>query len=355
MAITKKTQTNLDNSDPINYPDGKLKDNDGSDDGTPLNVQTLSDMFEVWGKLMRLADIVYNNSFDDEGGGYQLVDALIALANKNNFTYVVDTTNVIIVGVSTPVLTIPVKMNIIKNNEILIGKANINYTGQTLIQGSDNVRRTIFSSSNFKTNDRVILFNNGGNIVIETLPTSANLDALNAALGYTKPTTEADEYAGTSTTEATTPYTNQLAFFRRTVGPDSGNYLATAIRNGLLSMADKVKIDNNLAKNTGWFSGVDVGTGSVGTSYPRAGDVVSAILQSAPTNEIVILVTMANAMPGNYFVRLMVESQGNIFFDNDCYQAVFKPVSATTFQVSIGEYTSSTQNLKIHIEAVSTV
>lgn len=348
MASNKKDAPNIDNSDLTNYPDGRIRDNSGAGDGTPVNRLIYSDLHEFFAKIMRLAGLVYNGLPDNESNGYQLVEAAVALAGKND---IITTLNV-----SGGIAQIPVKLSILKDGEILTCVAGFNYATETQIKGTEPSLKTIVVPSGFKTGDYLILINSAANIKIVRLADASNINTLVAELLFLKAATEGEEYAGAITTKATTPYYNQLAFARRVIGLDSGSFLATTIRNGLLSKEDKVLL-NSLAvssvRNTGWFSGVNPGPEPVGTVAPRSGDVVSAVVIMSTTTSITYLVTLANPMVGtNYFVRSSIQSEGIIESDNDVQSAVFRPISPTTFQWSMTEDPVSTQSLKIHIEAV---
>ena len=50
---------------------------------------------------------------------------------------------------------------------------------------------------------------------------------------FIKKASQAEENAGAIDTVATTPLVNKVTYALRTIGADSINYLATAIRNGL--------------------------------------------------------------------------------------------------------------------------
>jgi len=82
---------------------------------------------------------------------------------------------------------------------------------------------------------------------------------------------------------------------------------------------------------------------------------VSAVVYAAvgATEESSVRVTIANAMTGlNYFVRMHVESEGPLDFDNDCLVPVFKKETSTVFVIGMGAVKPSAQSLKIHIEVV---
>lgn len=348
MAFDKANAPNIDKSNLIAYPNGQIKDNSGPGDGTPVSRLTYSDLHEFFAKLMRMAGLVYNSKYDNETNGFQLVDAMIALAGKNDMVATLNTdgTNV----------TAGLKLGILVLDEQLICKAAVDYASEIHISGTDATTAALTVPSAYKAGDYVLLINSNAGIVLQRLATGANLNAILTELLYLKAASDAEEIAGVITTKATTPYTNQLAFARRVIGLDSSMFLATTLRNGLLSKEDKAVIDGfaNPVKNIGWFAGFSSGSGSPGTTFARGGDIVSAVLESTSAGiDSVVVVTIAHAMADtNYFVRIFFESQGNILFDNNCQAPVFKPINETSFRFSGGSVTASTQNLKVHIEVV---
>ena len=348
MATNKLLAPNIDNSDPTNYPDGRIRDNTGAGNGTPVNRLIYGDLHEFFAKLMRLAEIEYSGVPDNEANGYQLVDALVSIAGKNDFITSLNSLSGII--------QVPRKLTTLKLNESLVCLAAFNYTSETQIKGSGAILKNVNVPSSFKAGDYVRLVVTNTGIDLIRLADGVSFNTIASELLFLKAATEAEEYAGAITTKATTPYYNQLAFARRVIGLDSGLFLASTIRNGLLSKEDKILL-NSLAvssvRNTGWFSGVDPGGQPVGTVAPRSGDVVSAVVQLSTGTSITYLVTLANPMTGiNYFVRSSIQSEGIIESDNDVQSAVFRPISSTTFQWSMTEDPVSTQSLKIHIEVV---
>ena len=76
---------NVDNSDLVNFPDGRIKDNDGSGNGTGINERTNGDIHQTISRLMRKYGIVPNGLPDNVTNGYQIVEAIQALASKNDF------------------------------------------------------------------------------------------------------------------------------------------------------------------------------------------------------------------------------------------------------------------------------
>lgn len=76
MAIGIQNFTNVDTSDPTNYPSGQIKDDTGAGDGTPVNVETNGDIQQFFTKLLELAGITASGDPDNETNGYQLIQAL---------------------------------------------------------------------------------------------------------------------------------------------------------------------------------------------------------------------------------------------------------------------------------------
>lgn len=340
---------NVDQSDLFNFPDGRIKDNDGSGNGTGINERTNGDIHQTISRLMRKYGIVPNNMPDNVTNGFQIVDAIQALASKNDF--VLPLTDV------GGVLSVPIKFSFMDENEGVICKSGINLATQTQIKGSDAVTFTATYVGSFKNNEYVRVIKTASGVTIVRLADAVSLDAMVAELNFLKKATETEENEGTIDTKATTPLTNLTAFVRRVIGVDSVNYLATAIRNGLYPKEHFAIVENigaSPVKNTGWFSGLDISVGGT-IDYPVGGNIVSAqsFVLSGQNSEQFILVTMQNAMTNtNYFVRSFAESQGDIRADNDINGIVFKPISTTTFQIGIKESAAGVQNLKIHLEVV---
>jgi len=73
-----KKLINIPNTGPANvdYPNGKINDDSGSGNGTPVNEAVIGDIIQFFQKLLIGAGITANNLFDNDNNGYQLVDAL---------------------------------------------------------------------------------------------------------------------------------------------------------------------------------------------------------------------------------------------------------------------------------------
>lgn len=236
----KGTLVNIDNSDLSKYPNGRIKNNTGAGNGTPVNEEVYGDIHEAKDKLMRLYGINHNGLPDNEDNGYQLIDALIALASKNDF--------VLNLGESGDKLSVGVKLGKLKTGESFVLKSSINRGSQTQIKGSDNVLKTVDVVGNFKAGEYIRMINTDTDVVLVRMVDSFNFGAVADELNYLKKASQTEEDTGVSDLVATTPKVNKTAFEKRVIGVDSASYLAQPTgatgRNGLLSKEDKKKIDD---------------------------------------------------------------------------------------------------------------
>ena len=106
-------------------------------------------------------------------------------------------------------------------------------------------------------------------------------------------------------------------------------------------------------KNRGYFTGLDV-AGSIG-SLTVSGNITSAIASVPQAGRSIIIVNMANSMGNtNYKVDHSVQSlSSGINTDNNLSGGVFKPISATQFQIAFAEVDNRVQNLRIHLDIIS--
>lgn len=238
--IPLNSNANVDNSDLVNYPDGRVRDNDGTNNGTGVNRSVYGDIHSTISKLMRLYAITPNSLPDNETNGYQIIDAFRGLASKNDFIYSLSTNGTI--------LNVDIKFSQMLDNEFIVCLAAFNKSTETQIKGIGAGSFTIAYSGNFKTNEYVRVIKTSGGVSIVRLADALSLDAMVADYYYLKKASQAEENVGTIDTKATTPLTNLVAFTKRVIGTDSVNFLAqptgVGARNGLLSSADKAIIDN---------------------------------------------------------------------------------------------------------------
>lgn len=85
MARDLEAQENVDSGDAENLS-GKIRDNTGIGDGTPVNEALYGDMHQFFAKLMRDAGITPNNLIENTTNGFQLneaFDKVVYLANEN--------------------------------------------------------------------------------------------------------------------------------------------------------------------------------------------------------------------------------------------------------------------------------
>jgi hypothetical protein len=352
MATNKLLAPNIDASDLVNYPNGRIKDNSGAGDGTAVNRQLYSDLHEFFAKLMRMAAITYNALPDNEGNGFQLVQALQALAGKNDMLQTLNSD-----GTTVSIAT---KLGILQLGELMICQSAFNYAAEASIEGNDTsvITRTLTVSSPFKTNDYILLQVTSGGISLIRLATADNLDVLAAALNYLKACSDAEATTGTITSKAVTPHALKAAFTEWVTDPTAAiPFIATDATPGLLSASDKTLLDtlSNPVKNRGWVSGIDVCGNTVGSSLAVGGDIASATalgqdvaVPRAQEYQINFAHNMANT---NYMVQLFIESQTpTANSDASVFTPVFrnKLVGSCTFILREGM--TVTQSLKVHVK-----
>jgi hypothetical protein len=344
--IPLNSNPNVDNSDLVNYPDGRIKDDDGTNNGTGVNRNTNGDIHSTISKLMRLYAIIPNDLPDNETNGFQLIDALRGLASKNDFIYPLSTNGTI--------LNVDIKFSQMLDNEYIICLAQFNKASETQIKGIGVATFSITYSGNFKANEYVRVIKTSGGVSIIRMADAISLDAMVGDFLYLKKASQAEENTGTIDTKATTPLSNLTAFTKRVIGTDSVNFLATAIRDGLYPRAHfsiVAGLGASPVKNIGWFSGLDVNASS--GSLAVSGNITAAYITSGGGSDSFVTVTMQNAMTGlNYYVRSFIESQGLINYDNDIGREVFNPISATQFEIGFREISGTVQSLRLHIEVV---
>jgi hypothetical protein len=340
-------RTDVDKSDLVKYPSGRIKDNSGVGDGTGVNEATKGDFHQMLEKLMRLYAIIPNDLPDNETNGFQLIDALRGLASKNDFIYPLSTNGTI--------LNVDIKFSQMLDNEYIVCLAAFDKASETQIKGIGAGTFAITYSGNFKTNEYVRVIKTSGGVSIIRIADALSLDAMVTELLFLKKASQAEEDAGAIDTKATTPLTNLTAFVKRVIGSDSGSYLANASRNGLYSIAHYnivAGLGASPVKNVGWFSGYNVA--SAFASLPVSGNITFASAIVSGSSDGIVTVTLQNAMTNtNYYVRAYVQSEGaNIYDDNDICCPVFKPISTTQFTIAFREVSNLIQVLKVHLEVV---
>lgn len=342
----KALQPNIDNSDLVNFPNGRVRNNDGSGNGTPVNEQTKGDIHEFFDKMLRLYGIDHNNLPENETNGYQTIDALRAIASKNDF--------ILNITSAAGVLNVPVKLAKMLENEQIVCKVTIDKTSETEIKGSDNSQFVITYVGDFKSNEYVRLIKTGSGVILVRLVDLVNLDLAVGEYLYLKKANQTQEDAGTTDLVASTPLTNKTVFGKR-VNDDSFSapYVATALKNGIYPkehFSIVAGIGASPIRNIGFFSGFDPSVGVVGSLYAVGGNISQAQVSSVVSGVTTVQCTMANAMSNtNYVVEIHIESQSNFTQDTTIYPALFKPISITLFQVAVREPGSFTQNLKMHL------
>ena len=308
------------------------------------------DLHQNVAKLLHLYGIKYNDLPDNESNGYQLIDALVALASKNDY--------ILSLTASGDVLNIPIKIGKLKTGESFVCKAALDKpVDASTVKGTlDNSIKAAVFEGDFKSGDYVRVINNADNISFVRLVDYTNFETVAKALNFLQKATQAQEDSGTSEAVATTPKTNKTVFAKRVNGEDSDEYLATQEQNGLLSKEDKTILDNignARLRNTGYLSGLEVDGLPVGTSLVVNGDLNSAVIAQNTADGNIIRLTFKNAMDStNYKLQTSVQSQGNMEIDNDIKPIVWKAISNNQADVYVEETGGGGQNLRIHFDVI---
>ena len=347
--IPLNANPNIDNSDLLNFPNGRIKDSDGTGNGTGVNRNVYGDLHSTISKLMRLYAIIPNGLADNETTGYQIIEALRGLASKNDFIYPLSTNGT--------VLNVDIKFSQMLTNEFIVCLAQFNKASETQIKGLGAGLFNITYSGNFKTNEYVRVIKTSGGVSIIRLADALSLDAMVGDFSYLKKASQSEENAGAIDTKATTPLTNLVAFTKRVIGADSVNFLATSIRDGLYPRSHfqiVAGLGSSPVKNYGTVFNIEIAGG--GGILGFAGDITNATYFTihGQTQESFINVTMANAMnmTNGYYVRMFPQSDAGLGQDNDYSGLIFKPTNATQFQIAIKENAGGVQSIKLHIEVV---
>ena len=181
MARDKATQQNIDASDLYNYPNKRIRNNSGAGDGTPVDESVYGDIHETFAKFMRDSKIDYNNIPDNTTNGYQLYEAITSVGGKNDLVKPIS-------KVSDNMLSIPIKINALKQDETILFKSNFDSTNlMQFIKGSDNQSKQLLILGGFKSGQIVRMVNDLNYISLVGLYDSQIFQADGAMLFWNKP------------------------------------------------------------------------------------------------------------------------------------------------------------------------
>lgn len=172
MARNKASQANIDGSDLTNYPDKRIRNNDGSGNGTPVNEQVYGDIHEFFGKIMREQKINYNGLPDNVTNGYQLYEALTQTPTKNDFLKTIALT-------SPDTILIPNRVSALKESESISYIANFDSSNSiSFIKGIDNSVKNVSILGKWKSGDTVRMVNYTNQITLVGIYDSKNVPNL---------------------------------------------------------------------------------------------------------------------------------------------------------------------------------
>jgi len=172
MARSLAIQPNLNNSDPANYPLGRIKDNTGFQDGTAVDESVYGDIHQNLIKIMLDAGFVYNGQPDNVTNGYQLYEALMSLAGKNDLIK-----QITILNATT--LNVPIKIQTLKIDEAVTFVSNFDSdVTHVLIRGTDLTPKALTITGDFKAGQKVQILNKLATIEIYGLYDSSYISDL---------------------------------------------------------------------------------------------------------------------------------------------------------------------------------
>lgn len=336
---------NVDKSNLADFPDGRVKDNDGTDNGTPVSEQTKGDIHQLVQKLMRLYDITPNDLPDNETNGYQLVEAFRALASKNDFIYPLNTNGT--------ELVVDIKFAQMLENEYILCLAGVNKGVETSIKGSQPATFPITYSGDFKANEYVRVIKTTLGVSIIRVADFNSLNAMVSELGYLKKATTPETIAGAIDNKAVTPLSFLGAFTNLVIGASSVNFLASTLRNGLYPK-DHFDIVAGIGatplKMFGTFSISDLRANAVNTNYAITGDITLARKQIGTDQGGAVRVFFNQVLPASFTVYPSIQVLSGIENANDIKPLVWYYAESNAIEFYIeneGDY--SDRVLKIHV------
>lgn len=160
MARDKALQTNIDGSDLVAYPNKRIRNNDDSGNGTPVDEYNYGDIHELMAKFMRDSKLPYNGLPDNEQNGHQLYEAFLNVAGKNALVK-----NLSLFNATT--ISIPIKIDVLKADETLLFKSSFDSLPTYVnIKGTDGVTKALNIAGVFKVNQLVRLINTPTQIIL---------------------------------------------------------------------------------------------------------------------------------------------------------------------------------------------
>src|SRR6185436_11627537 len=105
MARSLRHKTNVDAPD-SDYLYGRVKDNDGTNNGTPVDEELLGDSMQFFEKMMFDSGLSMNELPENAYSGFQYNQALLLLCGKTPYTHTTDGS-----GSLQTIATIPTEKN----------------------------------------------------------------------------------------------------------------------------------------------------------------------------------------------------------------------------------------------------
>lgn len=135
------------------FPDGTIKNQTDTEQGTPVVREVYGDILTNMYALLRDVGLVANDIEDNEDNGYQILKAFKLLANELNDVEQLLTIN----GAN---ITVPFNIDNLPDKYIFVGRASEDYNPSTnyTFRGTGGVNSYTFSSANdFKSGEKVMV------------------------------------------------------------------------------------------------------------------------------------------------------------------------------------------------------
>lgn len=200
------------------YPYGRIKNNTGANDGTPVDVDVYGDFHQFFERLIDQSDVTANGNPDNSTSGFQLFEAFLKLANRFNCT-----------STSTVTLALGSKSFAVTAN----AAATLAYKlGMPLyIQSNNSPGKWMFGTFlAFSANNVVITvlgFNGSGSDTSWTISIGGFIAANEAYPGITEIATQTEVNAGSDNSRFVTPL--KLKTTPEVMGVDGAAKLRTKV------------------------------------------------------------------------------------------------------------------------------
>tara|TARA_Y100001951_G_C11281727_1_gene265829 strand:- start:45 stop:1208 length:1164 start_codon:yes stop_codon:yes gene_type:complete len=140
-------------TDVAKFPDGTIKNQTDTEQGTPVVREVYGDVLTNMYALLRDVGLVANDTEDNEDDGYQILRALKLFANELN-----DVEQLLTINGNN--ITVPFNIDNVPNKYVFIGRASEDYNpgANYIFRGTGGLNSYTFTSANdFKSGEKVLV------------------------------------------------------------------------------------------------------------------------------------------------------------------------------------------------------